>query len=128
MTLIVPPGFQSTVQNGVAAAFDSRGIMIATAPIDSATKNPRQFARSYARRTGLVFESTHSIFVAGKEQQMAIFRGTFRGVAVRHAVVALIGPSYHMAVVFQAPTQLAKTDPAITSLLIEVYGKRILLP
>jgi len=29
---------------------------------------------------------------------MAIFRGTYQGVAVRHAVVALIGPSYRVAV------------------------------
>jgi hypothetical protein len=46
---------------------------------------------------------------------MAIFRGTYQGVAVRHAVVALIGPSYRVAVAFQAPTQLVKTDPTITS-------------
>jgi serine/threonine protein kinase len=128
VTLIVPPGFQTTVQNGVAAAFDSRGVMIAAAPIDIATNDPRQLARNYAKRTGLVFESMQSISVAGQQQQMAIFRGSFRGVPVRHAAVALIGPRYRMAVVFQAPAQLAKTDPAITSLLMDVFDHRILLP
>jgi hypothetical protein len=128
VTLIVPPGFQTTTQNGVAAAFDTRGVIIAGARIDVSTNDPRELTRVYAKRTGLVFESTQSVLVGGVSRSMAMFRGTYQGVAVRHAVVALIGPSYRVAVAFQAPTQLVKTDPTITSLLLEVYGRRILLP
>jgi eukaryotic-like serine/threonine-protein kinase len=128
VTLIVPPGFQTTTQNGVAAAFDTRGVIIAGARIDVSTDDLRELTRVYAKRTGLSFESTQSVLVGGVSRNMAIFRGTYQGVAVRHAVVALIGPSYRLAVAFQAPTQLVKTDPTITSLLLEVYGWRILLP
>jgi len=128
VTLIVPPGFQTTTQNGVAAAFDSRGVIIAGARIDVSTNDPRELARVYAKRTGLSFESTQSVLVGGVSRNMAIFRGSYQGVAVRHAVVALIGPSYRVAVAFQAPTQLVKTDPTISSLLLEVFGRRILLP
>jgi len=128
VTLIVPPGFQTTTQNGVTAAFDARGVLIAAARIDVSTNDPRELTRIYAKRTGLSFESTQNVLVGGVSRSMAIFHGTYQGVAVRHAVVGLIGPSYRVAVAFQAPTELVEDDPTITSLLVEVYGRRILLP
>ncbi len=128
VTLIVPPGFQTTTLSGVTAAFDARGVIIAAAMIDVSTNDPRELTQIYAKRNRLVFESTQNVSVGGVSRSMAIFRGTYQGVAVRHAVVALIGPSYRVAVAFQAPTQLVKTDPTITPLLVELYERRILLP
>jgi hypothetical protein len=42
--------------------------------------------------------------------------------------MALIGPGYRVAVVFQAPTQLVASDATVTPLLFEVFTRRILLP
>jgi eukaryotic-like serine/threonine-protein kinase len=128
VSLIVPPGFQTTLQNGAIAATDARGVIIAAGPIDVGTNDPKQLARNYAKRTGLVLESMQTIYVGSVQCAMAIFRGSIRGMAVRQAVVPLIGPGYRVAVVFQAPAQLAKTDVSVTAQMFELFGKRVVLP
>jgi len=128
VSLIVPPGFQTSARDGATIAYDPRGVMIAAAPIDVATNDPKQLARSYAKRSGLVLESMQALYSGGAQRSMMIFRGSIKGVAVRQAAVPLIGPGYRVAVVFQAPAQLARTDPSITAQLFELFGKRIVLP
>ena len=128
VSLIVPPGFQTSVQKAMTVAHDSRGVMIGAGPIDGATNDPQELARIYAKRSGMVFESMQHIYVGGVQRSMAIFRGSLHGVAIRHAAVPLIGPGYRVAVVYQAPTKLAASDSSITAQLFDLYARRIVLP
>jgi hypothetical protein len=127
VSLIIPPGFQTSSQNGVTFAVDARGVSIGAAPIDVATNDPKQLARIYARRNNLVVDSMQTVYIGGVQRAMVIFRGSLRGVAVRQAAVPLIGPGYRLIVAFQTPTQLAK-DTSVTAQLFDLYARRIVLP
>jgi hypothetical protein len=125
--VVMPPGFRTDVQSGITVGFDNRGIMIAAGPITAETNDPQQLAQIHARTNGLVFESMQQIFVGGVQRPMAIFHGSFGGVAVRHVAVPLIAPGYRVAVMFQAPVQLM-SDTAIQAMVLELYTRRIVLP
>ena len=127
VSLIIPPGFQTSSQNGITFAVDARGVSIGAAPIDVATDDPKQLARIYARRNNLVVDSMQTVYIGGVQRAMLIFRGAFRGVAVRQAAVPLIGPGYRLIIAFQAPAQLAK-DTSVTGQLFDLYARRIVLP
>jgi hypothetical protein len=128
VSLIVPSGFRTTVQNGFTGAYDARGVAIMAGPIAIATDDPMQLAKFHARSNNLVFESMDHVFIGGVQRPMAIFHGTVAGTPVRHVAVALIGPGYRIAVMFQAPAALATSDPAVQALAFELYTRRVILP
>jgi len=128
VSLIIPSGFRTTVQNGFTAAYDARGVAIMAGPIAIETDDPMQLAKFHARSNNLVFESMDHVFVGGVQRPMAIFHGNVAGTPVRHVAVALIGPGYRVAVMLQAPAALATSDPAVQALAFELYTRRVILP
>ena len=127
VSIVAPPGFQIRSQNGVTAAFDTRGVVIAAWPIPDASDDPHEFAEDYADSAHLTFDGMGTAFVGGVQHQMSMFHGRLQGVDVRQFVVELIGSNYRIAVVFQVPVKLA-TDPAIQGLMLELWPRRIALP
>jgi hypothetical protein len=125
--VIVPSSFRHNEQAGIMVAMDTRGVMIAAAPIAIATNDPQKLAQYHARTNHLVFESMGQVFVGGVQRPMAIFHGSFGGVNVRHLAVPLIGKGYRVAVAFQFPAKLA-TDPSTQVLAVELFTRRILVP
>lgn len=127
VSLVVPPGFRTSVKNGATAAFDRRGVAIVAGPLESERDDVQELARVYARTTGLTLETMGTAFVGGEQRPMAIFHGRLLGVEVRQFGVALIGPGYRLGVVFQIPVRLA-SDPSVQRLLLELWPRRIVLP
>ena len=128
MQIVFPPGFRTTVQNGITIALDQHGTMIAAGPIEIPTNNPKQLARYHARANGLVFEAMQQVPIGGAQRPMAVFHGKAGGVIVRHLAVPLIGPGYRVFVAFQAPAQRLASDATLQALAIELYARRIVLP
>jgi hypothetical protein len=126
--IVMPPGFHTTVQNGITLGLDPRGIMIAAGPIEIASNDPQKLARHHARANGLVYQSMQQIPIAGVLRPMASFHGRVGGVVVRHLAVALIGPGYRVFVAFQAPAQRLVSDQAVQALAIELFARRITVP
>jgi hypothetical protein len=125
--LVVPSTFETSVQNGLTIAHDGTGLLIMAGVIDVAGDDPMKLAQHHARRNGMVFETMRTIFVGGVQRPMAVFHGTFRGVAFRHIAVALLGPSYRVVVMFQAPIQRFAGE-ALDSQVLDLYTRRIMLP
>ena len=125
--VIIPSGFRTASLTGYVAAQDPRGVMIMAGPIALPTDDPQQLAQDHARLNHLVFDAMDHVFVGGIRRPMARFHGSVNGIAVHHVAVALIGPGYRVAVVFQAPVQIA-SDPAVEALALELFTQRITLP
>jgi tRNA A-37 threonylcarbamoyl transferase component Bud32 len=125
--LVVPSTFETSVQDGLTIAHDGTGVLIMAGVIDVAGNDPMKLAQYHARRNGMVFETMKTIFVGGVQRPMAIFHGTFRGVAFRHIAVALLGPSYRVVVMFQAPVPRFASN-ALDSQVLDLYTRRIILP
>jgi hypothetical protein len=126
--LVIPSAFETSTQNGLTIAHDGMGTMIMAGAIDITSDDPMELARYHAKRNGMVFDTMKTVFVGGVERPMAMFHGTFRGVAFRHIAVPLIGPRYRVAVAFQAPTKRFADDPSVEGLMLELYTRRIVLP
>jgi serine/threonine-protein kinase len=126
--LVIPSTFETSTNNGLTIAHDSTGVLIMAGLIDMPSNDPMELARYHAKRNGFVFDTMKTIFVGGVERPMAMFHGTFRGVAFRHIAVPLIGPGYRVAVMFQAPTQRFTGDASLEGQVIELYTRRIVLP
>ena len=126
--LVIPSTFETTVKDGVTIAQDGTGILIMAGLIDIPTDDPMELARYHAKRNGFVFDTMKTIFVGGVERPMAIFHGTYRSVTFRHIAVALIGPGYRVAVMFQAPTRRFTDDRSLEARVLELYTRRIVLP
>jgi tRNA A-37 threonylcarbamoyl transferase component Bud32 len=126
--IVFPPAFRTQVKDGATFAIDDRNVMIAAGPIDLASDDPRVLAKDYARRFHLVFDSMDTIFVGGVQRPKLNFHAVNGGVVVRNVAVPLIGPGYRIAVAFQAPDALTRSDPSIAGLMFDLYTRRIVLP
>ncbi|HEX7843154.1 MAG TPA: hypothetical protein VF469_37030, partial [Kofleriaceae bacterium] len=127
VSLVVPPGFRVTTNNGATIVFDPRGVAIAAGPITGEGTDVEALAQEYARGTGLTLEKWGTAFVGGVQRQMSIFHGYLQGVEVRQFGVALIGRGYRIGVVFSTPARVA-SDPSVQKLLLELWPRRIVLP
>jgi hypothetical protein len=126
--LVIPSTFVTSVQNGLTVAHDSTGVLIMAGLIDISSNDPMELARYHARRNHMVFDSMKTIFVGGVQRPMATFHGVFNGVAFRHIAVALIGPSYRVVVMVQAPVQRFTGDHSLEGQVLELYTRRVVLP
>jgi serine/threonine-protein kinase len=95
-------------------------------PITSSADDVRTLAADYARTTGFQIETKTTVPAAGAQRPAGVFRGQIGNVAVRHIVVAYIGPGYRVAVVLHVPLPL--WSPEIERFGAELFDKRVLLP
>jgi hypothetical protein len=125
--LVIPAGFQIMAKDDLVAAANPRGVLIAGGPIAIASNDPKELARYHARVNHLVFDKMTTLPVAGVQHPAAVFHATVAGVLVAHVAVALIGPTYRVAVAFQFPLTLAK-DKATEQLIEDLFTRGIILP
>jgi hypothetical protein len=126
--LIIPSTFVTSTQSGLTVAHDSTGVLIMAGLIDIASNDPMELARSHARRNHMIFDTMKTVVVGGVERPMATFHVVLNGVVFRHIAVALIGPSYRVAVMFQAPLHRFTSDRALDGQVFELYTRRVVLP
>ncbi|HET9623948.1 MAG TPA: hypothetical protein VFP84_21395, partial [Kofleriaceae bacterium] len=127
LQLIAPPGF-AVKRIGTATYLTQRDITIAAAPLAIGSNDPAELARDFARRFGLTFDRKQTLSLGGQDRPLLLFHGPVNGVAMRQAVVPLIGPSYRMAVVFQVSNRRLQRDTAANQLMVETFNQRVLVP
>jgi eukaryotic-like serine/threonine-protein kinase len=125
--LVIPTGFQIAAKDNLVVAANPRGVLIAGGPIAIASNDPNELAQYHARVNHLVFDALTTVRIGGVQRPAAVFHATFAGVEVFHIAVALIGPTYRVAVAFQFPATLVK-DAAIKHLVEDMFTRGILLP
>src|SRR5262249_32855764 len=79
----LPPQFLTRSASGITVGADSRGVMIAAAPIAISSNDPKQLAQFHARANHLVLDKLDTVFVGGVQRPMGVFHGSFGGVAIR---------------------------------------------
>ena len=125
--VVIPAGFQIAAKDNLVVAANPRGVLIAGGPIAIASNDPKELAQYHARVNHLVFDQLMTVPVGGVQRPAAAFHATFAGVAVIHLAVALIGPTYRVAVAFQFPVALGKDAPT-SRLADDLFKRGILLP
>jgi hypothetical protein len=130
VSLLLPPEFQTRKRQGKTVAYDHRGITIVAEPIPTRSNDPEELAEAHAEaheELDLELDDTTTVDIAGTKRPLAVFRGNYGRVALRHVAVALIGRRYRLMVSFQVPASIAD-EPAIQTLATELYERRIVLP
>jgi serine/threonine-protein kinase len=125
--LVIPAGFQIAAKDNLVVAANPRGVLIAGGPIAIASNDPKELAQYHAKVNHLVLDQLMTVPVGGVQRPAAVFHATFAGVAVIHLAVALIGPTYRVAVAFQFPVALGKDAPT-SRLADDLFKRGILLP
>ena len=125
--LVIPAGFQISANNNLVVAINPRGVLIAGGPIAIASNDPKELAQYHARVNHLVLDKLLTVPVGGVQRPAAAFHATFAGVEVIHLAVALIGPTYRVAVAFQFPAALGK-DAATGHLADDLFKRGIVFP